>query len=176
MNTAIEIDASYEVYEWEALVNSLREELQEYGALLNLLNEQLECIIVQDSEKILELNDSIGEQLESNNRVREEREHLIEEIAHTAGYEDTPSLRRMLHLFPQTAQGLISALIEEVFSAIGKIQYKARQNQMLLMRITQLTEELLQKIFPVEKTSTYSPTGAVKFAAPAVSSCLNVSA
>lgn len=167
---------SYVIYEWESLVISLREELQEYGALLNILNEQLECIIVQDSERILELNEAISAQLDSNNRAREEREKIIEGFAFDAGYQEVPSLKEMLHLFPENARGLLCALIDEVFSSIGKIQYKAKQNQMLLMRITQLTEQLLQQLYPVENTKTYSPNGAVTFKAPTVSACFNMSA
>ena len=62
---------------------------------------------------------------------------------------------------------LVEALATEVNRLIGKVRRRAQQNQMLLARTIEVTQELCEKLKPGTVTRTYAPDGKMKIKAAA---------
>lgn len=162
--------------EWEPLVVALREELQEYGALLNLLTQQQNLIIGRNAQGVFEFNDLIDQQIRITHELRAIREQLSARLVESLGIEEPTPLRDILHYFPEKAQHLLQALIDEIYSIVEKTQHRARQNQMLIKRATEVTEKILQILQPKPSIKTYTRKGNVKNEVYGDFSCLKASA
>jgi flagellar biosynthesis/type III secretory pathway chaperone len=158
---------------WETLVDALRSELQEYGCLLNLFNEQQNAILQRRPDQVLIVSASIEEQLKTVNRHRKLREELVKKSAATVDKPLNSALLELMEFFPASVQPLFRALIEEVNRLLVRTKRRARQNQMLLARSIEVTQDMLRLLNPGIITTTYSRKGRLKLGlAEAGSRCL----
>lgn len=163
-------------HQCEPLLAALRLELQEYGALFNLLSEHQQCIISRESKRILELNEFIDKQLLSSNNARKEREKIIKALLDHLEMDEKTPLATVVSFFPAKIQSLLKAVIEEVVSSITKNQYLAQQNQILIKRAFEITEQILNKLNVCYTIKMYNRKGSVKKTTPCSEiSSLNVS-
>ena len=145
----------------DQIIEALRAELQEYGGLLNLFDEQQDAILNRKADLVTEIEPTIEAQLAILRTRRSQRESLVSALT-----PDTTLLQAILH-FPQAMRPLVEALATEVNRLIAKVRRRAQQNQMLLARTIELTQELCEKLRPGTVTRTYSPNGKMKIKAAA---------
>jgi flagellar biosynthesis/type III secretory pathway chaperone len=155
------------ITDWEFLVQTLREEVQEHGALLNCFEEQQAAILKRNPDAVLASNETIKGQLQLIGVCRERRETLVRAAAAQSGCAEHTPLQELIDFFPETVWPLMRALIEEVNRLLLKTQRRARQNQMLLARTIEVSQELLQRLRPGTMNKTYSPKGRMKIGAAA---------
>lgn len=144
---------------WEPLVDALRDELQEYGDLLNLFDEQQAAILRREPDAVLATGDSITAQLKTVGSRRKRREALARESAELLNRPPESSLRELTQFFPQTVQALFQALIDEVNQLLSRTKRRAHQNQMLLARSVEVSQDILCRLDPGAMTKSYSPEG-----------------
>jgi flagellar biosynthesis/type III secretory pathway chaperone len=162
---------------WETLVQSLRMELQEYGGLCVLLEKQQRAILDRDMPAYMELAEEIETQAAATSGLRAEREQQVREQAERIGVDAETELSVLIPRFPQEAQPLLRALVDEVRSLISKSNRRAKQNHMLLARALQYTWELLQQVSPQSQVKTYGAHGKASIRPHSVvSASFNISA
>ena len=151
----------------EQIIDALRSEIEEYGGLLNRFDEQQNAILARDPEAVLAADGDISAQLTAVRERRKCREALVSELAVLGVLSPKSSLKDVTPLFREPMRPLVQALISEVNRLITLARRRARQNQMLLARTIEVTQELLALINPGAVTRTYSPQGRMKIKAPA---------
>ena len=148
-------------FDWNTLVEALRNELQEYGAIRATLDEQQEAIFNREGEKVSALGLEIESQINTAAKLRQQRENLVQQIA---GFYEFPlhsSLSDIRSVFPEAVQPLLKALVEEINNMLNTLRRRSRQNQMLLARTCEVMEQTLQMMRPGNFVKTYSARGSV---------------
>ena len=143
------------------IIEALRAELQEYGGLLNLFDQQQDAILNRKADAVSEIEPAIEAQLAILRTRRSQRESLVSALT-----PDATLLQAILH-FPQAMRPLVEALATEVNRLIAKVRRRAQQNQMLLARTIEVTQELCEKLQPGTVSRTYAPNGKMKIKAAA---------
>lgn len=149
--------------ETQALIELLREELQEYGALLHLLKDQQRHLISRRAEEVLQLSGSIEVQLPVLAGVRLRRRAEVQALAGpVSSIEDEQAgirLSTLLPFFSATVAPMIRGLVEEINRLVASVARFARQNQMLLARAVESTQVALRTVHPTAAQTTYGRTG-----------------
>lgn len=143
------------------LVDSLREELKEYGEMLALLDQQQEMVMHRQTQDLLQCVNSINEQVENITAVRLEREQRQRVVARQVGLADDTSFTLLIPLLPGEYRPLVQALVQENNELLKRIQRRARQNHLLLSRIVELMQRLFDPFFPNSQPMTYTDSGVV---------------
>ena len=147
------------------LVDSLREELKEYGEMIALLDQQQEMVMRRQTQDLLQCVQAINTQVENITAARREREQRQRVVARQFGLsEDTPFAMLLPHL-PGEYRPLVQALVQENNELLKRIQRRARQNHLLLSRIVELMQRLFDPFFPDRQPATYDDSGAMAAAA-----------
>lgn len=147
------------------LVDSLREELKEYGEMLALLDQQQEMVIHRQTQDLLQCVQGINSQVENITAARLEREQRQSVVSRHFGLaDDTPFALLVPHL-PGEYRPLVQALVEENNELLKRIQRRARQNHILLSRIVELMQRLFDPFIPGTRPSTYNDSGTMAAAA-----------
>ena len=153
--------------DWELLVQPLRDEVQEHGALLNLFEEQQAAILRREPDLVLTVADAITKQLELIRSCQQCRKEAVRAAAIDTGCPEDTSLIKLIPNFSATAWPLLRALVSEVNRLVRQTRRRARQNQMLLARTIEVSQELIQRLNPGTITRTYSADGRVEIGATA---------
>ena len=148
---------------WEAVVEALRDELQEYGGLLNLFEDQQAAILQRRPEVVLEVTASIEEQLKTINELRNHREELVRKSSRTVQTTSDGLVREVISYFPEAVRSLANALVDEVNNLLIRTKRRARQNQMLLVRSIEVSQAILRMLDPGVVSTTYSRKGKLRF-------------
>jgi flagellar biosynthesis/type III secretory pathway chaperone len=143
------------------LVDSLREELKEYGEMLVLLDQQQEMVMRRQTQDLLQCVESINTQVENITAARMEREQRQRNVARLVGLADDAPFTVLVPLLPGEYRPLIQALVQENNELLKRIQRRARQNHLLLSRIVELMQRLFDPFFPNTQPMTYSDSGVV---------------
>ena len=153
--------------DWEYLVQPLREEMQEHGALLNLFEEQQAAILRREPDLVLHVAEAITKQAEVIRECQKRRTLALRAAAAKAGCAENIALTKLLPYLPEATWPLLQALIGEVNRLVRQTRRRARQNQMLLARTIEASQELLQRLDPGTVSKTYSAQGRVAIGATA---------
>ena len=148
---------------WEAVVEALRDELQEYGGLLNLFEDQQAAILQRRPEVVLEVTASIEEQLKTISERRNYREELVRKSSRTVQTSSDGLVREVISYFPEAVRSLANALVDEVNNLLIRTKRRARQNQMLLVRSIEVSQAILRMLDPGVVSTTYSRKGKLRF-------------
>lgn len=154
----------------EQIIDALRAEMQEYGGLLNLFDQQQNAILNRNADAVADVEQTIEAQLATLRARKSQREALVSAL--TPDVVPHPTLLQSILLFPQPMRPLIEALASEVNRLIGKVRRRAQQNQMLLARTIEVTQELCEKLKPGTVTRTYAQNGKMRIKAAVGSSRL----
>jgi flagellar biosynthesis/type III secretory pathway chaperone len=152
---------------FEQIIDALRAELQEYGALLSVFDAQQQAILERKPDDVLELEGTITAQLGVVRTHRTRRESLLALLGNAATNAAKPTLFQSILQFPQPMRPLVEALATEVNRLISKVRRRAQQNQMLLKRTIEVTQELCERLQPGSTTRTYARDGKMKIKAAA---------
>jgi hypothetical protein len=120
--------------EWDQLVDSLRNELQEKGGLIRLLNQQTELLYQRDPRGNERVEEQIRGQLRLVSRCTQSRELILRETGTRLNLRDEADAAEVVHGFPEYVQPLLEALFTEVERLSGRMQERLRQNQELKVR------------------------------------------
>ena len=146
------------------LVESLREELKEYGEMLALLEHQQQLVSHRQTQDLLQCVGSINLQGEAIAAARREREQRQREVARELNLADDACFDDVMPRLPSAFQPLVRALVQENNQLLTRIQQRARQNHLLLTRITELMQRFLGSLFSANPT-TYDNAGQLLAAA-----------
>ena len=146
-------------FTWEELLQLLRDELREYGGLIGLLNAQQQSILNRRSESLMELNQSVQTQMEASQILMKKRQGFVLSLAESFGEPNSSSLSEIVSHFPDVTQPMFLSIIEEINSLISQVRRKVEQNQRLLNRLTEVTDQILLMADPSGSTKTYDSKG-----------------
>jgi hypothetical protein len=110
----------------EQVIQSLRNELQEYGALLDILRQKHQAILQGDAARCVELGVILDNQISFLGIARGIRRGRVQSLCRRLGYPVDTSLQVLLPLLPENVRGLLGALVFE------KNAIALRANQSLL--------------------------------------------
>jgi flagellar biosynthesis/type III secretory pathway chaperone len=163
-------------FEWEDLLGLLRDELQEYGGLVGLLNAQQQSILNRRPNSLLEINQSVQTQMEASQMLQRRRQGFVSSIASSFGESDESTLSELVPHFPDVTQPMFQSIIEEINNLISQIRRKIEQNQRLLVRLTEVTDQILMVSDPTGHSKTYDKSGDLSNLSSDGRSTLNESA
>lgn len=163
-------------FNWEDLLGLLRDELQEYGGLVGLLSAQQQSILNRRPESLLEINQSVQTQMEASQMLQRRRQGFVSSLASSYGEPDESTLSELVPHFPVVTQPMFQSIIEEINSLISQIRRKIEQNQRLLNRLTEVTDQILGVADPGSHSKTYDKSGDLSRLSSDGRSTLNESA
>tara|TARA_Y100001954_G_scaffold234289_1_gene289454 strand:+ start:1514 stop:2044 length:531 start_codon:yes stop_codon:yes gene_type:complete len=163
-------------FNWEDLLGLLRDELQEYGGLMGLLNAQQQSIVNRRPESLLEINQSVQTQMEASQILQRRRQGFVSTLASSYGEPNESSLSELVHHFPDVTRPMFESIIEEINGLISRIRRKIEQNQRLLSRLTEVTDQILGVTDPAAHSKTYDKSGDLSNLSTEDRSTLNESA
>lgn len=143
------------------LVDSLREELKEYGEMLALLDQQQEMVMRRQTQDLIQCVQTINAQVENITAARLEREQRQRNLARLSGLAEDAPFATLVPRLPGEYRPLIQALVQENNELLKRIQRRARQNHLLLSRIVELMQRLFDPFFPNSRPATYDVTGVL---------------
>ena len=154
----------------EELIQTLRDELTQYGELLALLEQQLDLIVNRSAEGLFENLASINAHVPIIAGTRHKRDLLRKELAATLGHAATASFRVLTQSAPADYRPLLEALVSEINDLLGRAQTRLRQNHVLLRRSIDLMQQMITSLFPSAAGRTYNQAGSINKADAAESS------
>jgi hypothetical protein len=125
-------------FEWDQLVDALRDELQEKGGVIRLLNQQTEVLYRGDASAVAQVGEQIRGQLCLATRCTRARELTLRQTALNMKLSEDIDRSQILGRFPEYVQPLLEALFGEVDRLSGRMEERLKQNQQLKDRF--LTE------------------------------------
>lgn len=141
------------------LVEALREELKEYGGLLNLLEQEQAMVMTRQTQDLLQCVSAINAQAEAVAAARREREQHQRHVARQYNLKEEAAFGPILPCLPPEYRPLVQALVQENNELLIRVRQRARQNHMLLNRVTELMQRFLGSLFPGVQPATYNDEG-----------------
>lgn len=141
------------------LIESLREELKQYGEMLALLDNQQNLVAQRQTDDLLQSVGSINAHAEVIAAVRHEREQRRRDIARELNLPEAAGFAEIIPKLPEDYRPLAQALVRENNELLGRIQQRARQNHLLLSHAVELMQQLINAIFPGANSKTYNQAG-----------------
>src|SRR3954467_3269128 len=144
------------------IIESLRNELQQYGEMLALLDHQHELVKMCGSDDILHSIAAINTQSANIQSARERREIPQQELAATLGHAEDATFATLLPLLPEHYRPLLGALVQENNELLERVRHRAGENQALLLRSLELMQRFITTLSPDSgRQSTQSASSAV---------------
>ena len=147
-------------------IESLREELKQYGELLALLDAQQEQVVRRLADELSETVSTINSQGEVIQAARRERDQRRRELARSLLLPDETLIAQVIPALPGSYRPLVSALVSENNQLLARVQQRARRNHILLSRSLELMGQFINSLCAVG-VPTYNHAGAM---APALTS------
>lgn len=141
------------------LIESLREELKEYGEMLAQLDQQQELVMNRQTTDLLQSVAAINAQAETIKAARFERQQRQREIAVHLGLPEASAFAALIPRLPPEYQPLLQALVQENNDLLIRVQQRARQNHLLLNRAVELMQRFIGTLFPGIQPATYNDAG-----------------
>ena len=142
------------------LIESLREELTQYGEMLALLDQQQALVVSRRAEDLVQTAQAVTDQGAVIQTARRQRERAQRELAHSWQQPDDASLAALTALMPADYRPLVQALVRENNQLLVRVQQRARQNHLLLNRCLELMQRFLNSLCPAG-TPVYNDSGRV---------------
>jgi hypothetical protein len=130
------------------LIDALREELKEYGEMLALLDHQQHMVMHRQTQDLLQCAAAINSQAQTIAAARLEREQRQRHIASWLSLPEQSTLNVLVPQLPANYQPLAQALVNENNELLARVQHRARQNHLLLSRVTDLMQRFVGSLFP----------------------------
>jgi uncharacterized membrane-anchored protein YhcB (DUF1043 family) len=142
-----------------ALIEALRQELQQYGEMLARLDLQQESIMRRAADDVLVSVTAIQEQGAVIQQARHLREDRQRELAGHFRQPAKATLAQLTERIPADYQPLVRALVDENNQLLVRVQQRARQNHLLLSRSLELMRNLLRTLLPTGQGAVYDDSG-----------------
>jgi hypothetical protein len=141
-------------------VESLREELKEYGELLALLEQQQAQVVQRLADELLETVSAVNVQGDAIQVARREREQRQREVARWLALPDEARIGELIAAMPGVCRPLVTALVAENNQLLSRVRQRARQNHILLSRSVELMQQFINSFCAVA-VPTYNEAGTV---------------
>lgn len=130
------------------LIDSLRNELQQYGEMLALLEAQQDDVCRRDPEAVLSSVAAVEAQGVAIQAARRSREQFQKQLAWAAGHPEGQAFDQLLPLLPGDYRPLVDALIQEINELLERVRERAALNLEQLRQALSLMERFLTTLFP----------------------------
>jgi hypothetical protein len=130
------------------LIESLREELKQYGEMLALLEQQHQLVILRQGGDLLQIVGALDAQAEAMRVARSESEQRQLDLARSFNLEGPGDFRELAPCLPAEYRLLVQALVDENHALLLRIQQRARQNHLLLKRALELMQRFVNSLAP----------------------------
>ena len=127
----------------------------------DFLNAQQQSILNRQSNSLLEINQSVQTQMEASQILQKRRQGYVSQLAINLGKSDQSSLSELLPHLPHVTQPMFQSIVEEINSLISNVRRKVAQNQRLLSRLPEVTDQILSTSSPATHHQIYSKQGKV---------------
>jgi flagellar biosynthesis/type III secretory pathway chaperone len=141
------------------LIESLREELKQYGEMLAVLELQQDTVVQRHVNDLLQNVASVNAQAEVIAAVRREREQHQRNVARQLDLNEEATFAAIIPLLPLNYRPLVEALVQENNELLVRVHHRTRQNHLLLSHAVELMQQLISAIFPGGGPKTYDSTG-----------------
>ncbi|MGO8677423.1 MAG: flagellar export chaperone FlgN [Limisphaerales bacterium] len=146
-------------------IESLREELKQFGELLALLDLQRDQVVRRLPDELLATVSAINTQGQAIQAARRERAQRQRELAQSLGLPVEGRAGALISQLPQPYRPLVTALIQENNHLLARVRQRARQNHLLLSRAVEMMGRFINSICAIG-APLYTQAGAVAHAAP----------
>jgi hypothetical protein len=143
------------------LVDTLRNELQQYGEMLARLDEQQQFAMRRSADDLLQSVSFIQEQGDRMQAARARRETVFGELLKEQLLPSDSTFASVIPLLPPSYQPLVQALVKENNELLIRVQQRARQNHLLLLRSLELMQAFMVSLFPGGPAPVYGGNGFV---------------
>jgi flagellar FlgN protein len=130
------------------LIESLRNELQQYGEMLALLEAQQEFVSRPDPIPVLNSVAALEAQSAAIHAARSSREQFQRQLAWAAGLPEGQRFEDLLPLLPGDYRPLVDALVQEINQLLERVRERARLNLEQLRQGLELMQRFLAALFP----------------------------
>jgi len=141
------------------LIESLREELKQYGEMLAQLDLQQDMVMRRQTADLVHTILSVNAQTAVISNARHAREHQQRLMAQGLNLPETAAFYSIIPLLPADYRPLVQALVQENNELLVRVQQRARQNHLLLSHAVELMQTLINSIFPGANPKTYDESG-----------------
>jgi hypothetical protein len=141
-------------------IESLREELKQYGELLALLELQQAQVVRRLADELPETVSAVNAQGDAIQMARREREQRQRDLARSLRLSDEARVADLIAAMPEVCRPLVSALVDENNQLLGRVRQRARQNHVLLRRSVELMQQFINSFCAVG-VPTYNESGTV---------------
>jgi hypothetical protein len=151
-------------------VESLREELKQFGEMLALLDTQRDQVVRRLPEELLATVAAINAQGQAIQAARSERAQRQRELASSLELPLGARAGALVPQLPAAYRPLVTALIQENNHLLARVRSRARQNHLLLSRAVEMMSRFINSVCSVGPP-TYTQSGGVAQAMPASTLC-----
>ena len=141
-------------------VESLREELKQFGELLALLELEQAQVVRRLADELVDTVSAINAQGDAIQVARREREQRQRELARSLRLPDDARIATLIAGMPEAYRPLVAALVDENNQLLGRVSQRARQNHVLLTRSVELMQQFINS-FCAAGVPTYNETGTM---------------
>ena len=141
-------------------IESLREELKQYGELLALLELQQTQVVRRLADELLETVAAVNAQGEAIQVARREREQRQRELVRSLHLPEDACIAALTAAMPEAFRPLVTALVDENNELLRRVRQRAHQNHLLLSRSVQLMQQFINSFCAVG-VPTYTEAGTV---------------
>ena len=114
--------------------------------------------------------------MEASQILHKRRQGFVSSLASAYGESNQASLSELVPHFPDSTQPMFESIIEEINNLISNIRRKIEQNQRLLSRLSEVTDQILSVVDPRTHSKTYDQSGDLNKLSKNSRSILNESA
>jgi len=130
----------------QRLIESLRNELQQYGEMLALLEQQRQIVMNQTADDVLHIISAINDQSNVIHKARQIREGALSKLARGLGLEDQVSFFELIPKVPEAFRPLITALVQENHALLSEVRRKAEENHGQLKRSIKYMKSFIKNL------------------------------
>lgn len=130
------------------LIESLRNELQQYGEMLALLEHQRQAVMQQGAEDVLHSISSINAQNRVLDKARQIREDALSKLSRVLQQPDGSTFSQLIPLLPDPFRPLVTALVQENNALLQSVRQRAEQNHLLLQRSLDFMRDFISNLSP----------------------------
>ena len=122
----------------DQLIDSLRNELQQYGEMLALLEAQHQLVTGREPAAVLTSITAVETQSAAVESARRDRERSQRQLAWVLGLPETESFQEILPSLPAEYRPLVGALVQEINQLLDRVREHALENHSQLQRSLEL--------------------------------------
>ena len=130
----------------QQLIDSLRNELQQYGEMLALLEAQQELVSCPGNPSVLNSIAAVEGQATAVATARQSREHCQKQLAWALGRPEGEAFLQIVPLLPVECRPLVTALVEEINHSLKRVRDRAGLSHDQLRRSVRLMERFLDSL------------------------------